>query len=113
MISHLPFFFFNDTATTEIYTLSLHDALPICAVPGQLWPEADRPRPGPVLLPAEDGEPPRGAALERRLQPGAGPPGHPARHHPRDRPHRDLPCGVRDGGDPLREIGRASCRERV
>src|SRR2546422_11640307 len=25
----LPFFFFNDTATTEIYTLSLHDALPI------------------------------------------------------------------------------------
>src|SRR5258707_13822671 len=27
------FFFFNDTATTEIYTLSLHDALPICALP--------------------------------------------------------------------------------
>src|SRR3712207_7430228 len=26
------FFFFNDTATTEIYTLSLHDALPICVV---------------------------------------------------------------------------------
>src|SRR5438132_5695180 len=26
------FFFFNDTATTEIYTLSLHDALPICEV---------------------------------------------------------------------------------
>ena len=25
-----PVFFFNDTATTEIYTLSLHDALPIC-----------------------------------------------------------------------------------
>src|SRR5205807_9220754 len=24
------FFFFNDTPTTEIYTLSLHDALPIC-----------------------------------------------------------------------------------
>src|SRR2546430_3569034 len=29
------FFFFNDTATTEIYTLSLHDALPIC--PFVLW----------------------------------------------------------------------------
>src|SRR5215216_752222 len=28
----LFFFFFNDTATTEIYTLSLHDALPICHV---------------------------------------------------------------------------------
>src|SRR2546430_2145071 len=27
--SYLMFFFFNDTATTEIYTLSLHDALPI------------------------------------------------------------------------------------
>src|SRR2546426_12152788 len=28
-LSLLFFFFFNDTATTEIYTLSLHDALPI------------------------------------------------------------------------------------
>src|SRR2546430_5090899 len=35
-MSPLPlfFFFFNDTATTEIYTLSLHDALPIC----RFWP---------------------------------------------------------------------------
>src|SRR5256885_10594548 len=36
------FFFFNDTATTEIYTLSLHDALPIwttlrCASPTGPW----------------------------------------------------------------------------
>src|SRR3712207_9321194 len=31
--SHYSFFFFNDTATTEIYTLSLHDALPI-------WPNS-------------------------------------------------------------------------
>src|SRR2546430_13505779 len=34
MLSPSPFFsffFFNDTATTEIYTLSLHDALPISA----------------------------------------------------------------------------------
>src|SRR3712207_7980681 len=29
MIKRVAFFFFNDTATTEIYTLSLHDALPI------------------------------------------------------------------------------------
>src|SRR3989442_9854835 len=46
------FFFFNDTATTEIYTLSLHDALPIClaaraAGPGRLhgraaWRAAQR-----------------------------------------------------------------------
>src|SRR5438093_10898137 len=30
LLSIFLFFFFNDTATTEIYTLSLHDALPIC-----------------------------------------------------------------------------------
>src|SRR6478736_8372586 len=29
--SFILFFCFNDTATTEIYTLSLHDALPICS----------------------------------------------------------------------------------
>src|SRR2546426_8788416 len=34
----LFFFFFNDTATTEIYTLSLHDALPIYPCPhGRRW----------------------------------------------------------------------------
>src|SRR5438874_13714980 len=31
-LSRIFFFFFNDTATTEIYTLSLHDALPIFCV---------------------------------------------------------------------------------
>src|SRR2546430_5250858 len=31
LLSIFFFFFFNDTATTEIYTLSLHDALPILA----------------------------------------------------------------------------------
>src|SRR2546422_9808060 len=31
------FFFFNDTATTEIYTLSLHDALPISIRPRSSW----------------------------------------------------------------------------
>src|SRR5206468_5797145 len=36
------FFFFNDTATTEIYTLSLHDALPIYPA------RALRPEPAPV-----------------------------------------------------------------
>src|SRR6266478_7039580 len=35
------FFFFNDTATTEIYTLSLHDALPILVASlGGNWPES-------------------------------------------------------------------------
>src|SRR6267143_2829060 len=32
-LNHIFFFFFNDTATTEIYTLSLHDALPISESP--------------------------------------------------------------------------------
>src|SRR2546425_9469838 len=32
------FFFFNDTATTEIYTLSLHDALPIYPMGGLTFP---------------------------------------------------------------------------
>src|SRR3712207_7870510 len=36
------FFFFNDTATTEIYTLSLHDALPIF----RAVERTDRPSPG-------------------------------------------------------------------
>src|SRR3712207_7407368 len=35
------FFFFNDTATTEIYTLSLHDALPICYGAIALDPHCD------------------------------------------------------------------------
>src|SRR6266700_7691145 len=45
------FFFFNDTATTEIYTLSLHDALPIL-VPGTSppwcsWPGSSAGSPAP------------------------------------------------------------------
>src|SRR3712207_9281959 len=46
-------FFFNDTATTEIYTLSLHDALPICrppaggAGPGAGWRCRRPPPPAP------------------------------------------------------------------
>src|SRR5437588_7558548 len=42
------FFFFNDTATTEIYTLSLHDALPICIGPSRQSPLR---RPGRALEP--------------------------------------------------------------
>src|SRR5258708_16942296 len=41
------FFFFNDTATTEIYTLSLHDALPICLPRGRVR----EPVPAPSALP--------------------------------------------------------------
>ena len=59
-------------------------------------------RPGSVLLPAEDGEPPRGPAVERRVRPRPGAARHPPGHDPGDRADRDLPGRVRDGGDPLR-----------
>src|SRR6478752_10338572 len=47
-ISVFPSFFFNDTATTEIYTLSLHDALPISSCGRRSgWRRArGSPRPG-------------------------------------------------------------------
>src|SRR5258708_11953915 len=43
------YFFFNDTATTEIYTLSLHDALPISRG-SPAWPR----RSGPLSAPARE-----------------------------------------------------------
>src|SRR5260221_12682147 len=95
-----PFFFFNDTATTEIYTLSLHDALPI------LPPVGDAAR-----VPRQAQREVQGAArdqLPRDLQPGSAPlPVPPARDLPlppprldgrqRARPHRHArrtPAGV-------------------
>src|SRR3712207_7344679 len=61
-------FFFNDTATTEIYTLSLHDALPIC-----FWP---RLRAGRALR-ADAHLPVPQLGLRDRRQ---------ARRHPRQEP---------------------------
>src|SRR3712207_9559529 len=58
----LFFFFFNDTATTEIYTLSLHDALPISSGL-RVHPEVERP-----LLTAGVGRP-AGVLVEQLLQP--------------------------------------------
>src|SRR5438034_5618307 len=51
------FFFFNDTATTEIYTLSLHDALPISIRKAHPWgtpPWMVDFRPAPSSLPDQD-----------------------------------------------------------
>src|SRR5260370_39239170 len=45
--SSLMFFFFNDTATTEIYTLSLHDALPISSRSSPSVLAARKSIPGP------------------------------------------------------------------
>src|SRR5438132_9614557 len=44
--SFFSFFFFNDTATTEIYTLSLHDALPIYRCACQAGRQGRRERSG-------------------------------------------------------------------
>src|SRR2546425_11403846 len=45
------FFFFNDTATTEIYTLSLHDALPILELRKKMLLSQEKPTPIPVETP--------------------------------------------------------------
>src|SRR2546422_8621457 len=61
------FFFFNDTATTEIYTLSLHDALPISRPPrdGLLLPLEPDDSLGPRVDPCRRAHP---------LRPGPGRP---------------------------------------
>src|SRR6266496_3184134 len=92
------FFFFNDTATTEIYTLSLHDALPRLAAHAP-WHRAgdllrarvglDRWCPGGRSWPlarALDGDPARDAG--------------PAPGLPRSRPLADPQCLAGGGGRP-------------
>src|SRR5438067_10710198 len=69
-------FFFNDTATTEIYTLSLHDALPIShARSDELVARrlrAARPRARPHRPRGRVGEGHAGGACDRRAVPDAG-----------------------------------------
>src|SRR3712207_8647199 len=61
------FFFFNDTATTEIYTLSLHDALPIYPLHAAGGPRHRSPE-------QDEGLPPAGrGARHRRSEPAARP----------------------------------------
>src|SRR3712207_9427087 len=76
-------FFFNDTATTEIYTLSLHDALPICRprVRGHRDRRLLGGRAGRQLLHRAAG---RGAAAVGR---GGRRGGHVRRHRPAARAH--------------------------
>ena len=64
----------------------------------------DRARRGqrPLFLPAEDGEPSRGAALERGLHPRRADARHPARHDQGDGADRDAARRLRDGRDHLR-----------
>src|SRR5256886_14122261 len=94
-------FFFNDTATTEIYTLSLHDALPI----SKIDPLPHPPRIDPELQPGPQGCR-DGARRAGAVGSGVG---------DRGWQHGRLGRGVRAAGAQrsAAEIGRASCRERV
>src|SRR2546428_8707820 len=70
------FFFFNDTATTEIYTLSLHDALPIFRIAGPRIRLAHRD-----LVRAPDAGPRRrraGESVPSQPRPFAGAMGRPS-----------------------------------
>src|SRR3712207_8617650 len=60
------FFFFNDTATTEIYTLSLHDALPISCRPPRR-----PPAPAGAAAPRARRSASRGPAPRRSRAPGS------------------------------------------
>src|SRR2546422_4118398 len=135
-VSFLFFFFFNDTATTEIYTLSLHDALPIsargnappvgaphppsrCARGTRLvrgWVRA--PVAGRLLFPRALRARPRGARL--RLLRHAGPhgrvaparsPGRRALRAPRD--DGGFAPGVQRGADPDRVRAHGLGRDRA
>src|SRR5256886_11488292 len=82
------FFFFNDTATTEIYTLSLHDALPISPRGGGLSPSHQAP---------EDTS--------------SGPPGRPGRRRTVHRFPRQPARGLaRDSVGTARPYGRGASR---
>src|SRR3712207_9533010 len=112
------YFFFNDTATTEIYTLSLHDALPIFR--GDGGGRALPRRPDLRLGPTGSGgdEHLRSGEKVRSGQAGGAYPSH------KEAGRRILPepeqlrlTAVAHAGLPARttssQIGRASCRERV
>src|ERR1019366_2397185 len=79
------FFFFNDTATTEIYTLSLHDALPIYGPSDTLDSLGNRSRGGEEAATLEDD------VLDEMAEP-AGIPPLMARAHAEHERHRGGPA---------------------
>src|SRR5437899_10428118 len=106
------FLFLNDTATAEIYTLSLHDALPIFR-PSRAVRAAQPPR--PELLAAWRARR-RRYHLAQDRRPGEGvfhraPASRAGAPQMSDRVLAALEGGVLTAT--LNQIGRASCRERV
>src|SRR2546427_12968286 len=101
------FFFFNDTATTEIYTLSLHDALPICTGSSACRPAGASLSAGPSS-PAGTGcrARRRGTRLCERSRPPHTP-GLPTAEHPEG---DDGPGGAGGGAD---DRGAAAQRRRA
>src|SRR2546422_10951362 len=94
------FFFFNDTATTEIYTLSLHDALPI-SITGR-WADERPPRAARAVA----CECRRGAAVPRQL------PGEPAGHPVLDRDGAPHPRALLPSHLAARRLGLLGGRGR-
>src|SRR6266508_3849314 len=117
----LCFFFFHDTATTEIYTLSLHDALPIYGLVPELGEESNRELAHPLLLPAVDGFGFREQKLERALvvarvatEPLSPPPPSPERYSASARrPARSAPTQHALRTTARRHRGPARDRERA
>src|SRR3989475_4938332 len=118
------FFFFNDTATTEIYTLSLHDALPISQLAYGITTRSDddrtadwRRRAGRGLRDHAELRATPAAVRRRRSKAGGTPPGRPRsyRYRAADRAaagrDRRGSRGVR-GGRGRRIRGRAQERRR-
>src|ERR1035441_1701191 len=117
MIPSLFFFFFNDTATTDIYPLSLHDALPICPVPtsSELWNHPRYWSPPSIYMSAGHSRPKRTFSTARWLEPESN---HTSRmsfsllnSFPPHLAHR-VPTGSSSAAVRSYQIGRASCRER-
>src|SRR5438105_6461939 len=63
-----PLFFFNDTATTEIYTLSLHDALPISVSADATYSQAASRGSSPPSIPTPTDSAPRSEEHTSELQ---------------------------------------------
>src|SRR2546430_11846504 len=95
------FFFFNDTATTEIYTLSLHDALPISLPPHGRRPRSAARGPCPPLhRRTRDRGGRHGARLPGGRTPSAAQSGGGKEETPRPRAPGPPPASPGGGGHP-------------